>query len=199
MHCWQILDTHPALLLLFVTVYFSSAVQFCHDGLCPSLLAQSSSKWRSETTFSHSFSANCYRACLKVHKCKRGNETQIKIKNLCLSCSRVTQITRRLLWRSWDEVDELGCERCCPLLSSEDLRMVMVSYQCHVGLNNYQSRCLYNVMTLYQCSECDPVLSRGITLYVTPMKLGEIHPTDSSTLSLPPSFGYCEKFQIDTQ
>ena len=60
-------------------------------------LAQSSSKWRSETTFSHSFSANCYRACLKVHKCKRGNETQIKIKNLCLSCSRVTQITRAAL------------------------------------------------------------------------------------------------------
>ena len=77
--------------------------------------------------------------------------------------------------------------------------MVMVSYQCHVGLNSYQSRCLYNVMTLYQCSECDPVLSRGITLYVTPMMLGEIHPTGSSTLSLPPSFGYCEKFQIDTQ
>ena len=74
----------------------------------------------------------------------------------------------------------------------------MVSYQCHEGPNNYLGRCLYNVMTLYQCSECDPVLSLDITLYVTPMMLGEIHPTDDSTLS-PPTFGYCEKFQIDTQ
>ena len=67
--------------------------------------------------------------------------------------------------------------------------MVIVSYQCHVGPNNYLGRCLYNVMTLYQSSECDPVLSRGITLYVTPMMLREIHPTVGSTLlsPLPPS------------
>ena len=148
-------------------------------------LTQSSSKWRSETTFSHSFSANCYRACLKVHKCKRGNETEIEIKKPLFV--RVHALLRfpGPLWRSWD-VDELGCETCC---LSSDLRMVIVSYQCHVGPNNYLGRCLYNVMTLYQSSECDPVLSRGITLYVTPMMLREIHPTDGSTLRspLPPS------------
>ena len=62
--------------------------------------------------------------------------------------------------------------------------MVMVSYQCHEDPDNYQGRCLYNVMTLYQRSECDAVLSLGITLYVTPVMLREIHPTDDSTLSL---------------
>ena len=62
--------------------------------------------------------------------------------------------------------------------------MVMVSYQCHKGPNNYLGRCLYNVMTLYQRSECDAVLSLGITLDVTPVMLREIHPTDDSTLPL---------------
>ena len=65
--------------------------------------------------------------------------------------------------------------------------MVTVSYQCHEDPDNYQGRCLYNVMTLYQRSECEAVLSLGITLYVTPVMLREIHPTDDSTLSLPPS------------
>ena len=160
-------------------------------------LTQSSSKWRSETTFSHSFSANCYRACLKVHKCKRGNETEIEIKNLYsfVFSSRVTQISRAAMkkLRCW----RIRMWNMLSIVRSQDGHRI-------ISMSRWPEQLSWSVSL--QCD--DPVSelgmwSRPISGY-HPVCHSDDAERDSSNRRLhpplsPPTFGYCEKFQIDTQ